>query len=118
MVLELKLREVTNSLNNLIQEIERLSKGGKNFILCFNPIVGHGEATLYLQTCKGLQQNSYAPVKLQENLNITLCIINYSIALHANISVKLNTNEPSLVFEISAEPEIYKSLEMFVASLH
>ncbi len=115
MVFKLQLRKKTEELANLIQEIDRLSTQGKNFILGFNPIMGDGETTLYLQSCKGLQKNAFAHVQLQKNLNSTLCIINYAISVHANISVSLE--KTALIFEISARPELYKIIEMFASSV-
>ncbi len=74
----------TDDMFFLMGEITRLSQEKKSYILCK---IGK---KIYLKTCKGLQKNFY--ISSVEDNKAVLTVLNYAIALGADIKTSLEGN--------------------------
>lgn len=96
--LEVQLNRVTKNLFDFMENVHRLCNEKKDFSFAFN----QGKK-LYLDTCKGMQNNWYVCIKEQPDIRFVVATLNYSLALGAFIHLSLK--DKVLMFDISFNDE-------------
>lgn len=96
--LEVQLNRVTQNYFYFAENVHRLCREKKDFVFAFN----QGKK-LYLDTCKGMQNNWYICIKQRPDIRFIIATLNYSIALEAFIHLSLENKV--LLFDISSNGE-------------
>ncbi len=92
--LALQVTGLSKNLFAFVENVDRLCKEHKDFTFGFK----QGKK-LYLDTCKGMQNNWYISIKQQPNVQFIVATLNYSLALGSFIDLSLVDNV--LYFDIS-----------------
>ena len=96
--LEVQLNRVTKNLFDFVENVHRLCREKKDFTFAFN----QGKK-LYLDTCKGMQNNWYVCIKGQPDISFVVATLNYSLALGALIHLSLEGKV--IFFDLSSNDE-------------
>ena len=96
--LEVQLNQVTRNLFDFVENVHRLCKEKRDFTFAFN----QGKK-LYLDTCRGMQNNWYVCIKGQPDIRFIVATLNYSLALGAFIHLSLEGR--ILLFDLSSNDE-------------